>query len=114
MEVRVKFAGGPMDGHTALVDGLDPIRVFFNDEDSRVIVYFRADELLYVIDHVQSTKLSERYEEAKQKIVESTPPSSIRWDSEEQNLDPLEEDGPQTPVDFSNNPIVPDPEEGKP
>lgn len=113
MEVRVKFAGGPMDGHTALVDGLDPIRVFFNDEDRRVIVYFRADELLYVIDHAKSVKLSETFDEVKQKIVESTPPSSIRWDSENQE-EPLEEDQPLPPETFSDTPIDPDTGEATP
>lgn len=93
MEIRVKFAAGPMDGHTALVDGLDPLRVFFNDEDRRVIIYFRADELLYVYDHTKSSFLSDNFDETKAKIIESTPPSSIRWDDGER----LEEDSPNAP-----------------
>lgn len=83
MELPIKFGGGPMDGKSAFVDGLDPLRIFFNDEDKRVIVYFRADELFYAYDHVKSLKLSEMYDEAKQKIVDSTPPSSLRWEETE-------------------------------
>jgi hypothetical protein len=81
MELRVKFAGGPMDGMTALTDGLDEMKVFFNDEDRRVICYFRADELLYAYDHGRSVKLTAIYDDAKAEITQKEP-SSIRWDEQ--------------------------------
>lgn len=80
MEIRVKFAGGPQDGFTAMVDKLDPQKVFFTDEDRRVLVYFRADELLYVYDHVKSTKLSEDFDASKAAILAKFDPSTIRWE----------------------------------
>lgn len=65
MEVTIRFAGGPLDGSVAQTDGLDEAKIFFNEEERRVYLYLRIDELVYVYSHAKSTDLTERYDEVK-------------------------------------------------
>lgn len=65
MEVTVKFAGGPLDGAEALTDKLDEAKIFFDERGRLISLYVRIDELVYAYSHVQSTQLTERYDETK-------------------------------------------------
>lgn len=90
MHVRVKFAGGPLDGQSAQTNGLSEVRVFFPPSERRVIAYWRADELLYAYDHDMSMKLTAIYDEAKAHFAAKTP-SHLMFDDAPFSDEPITE-----------------------
>jgi hypothetical protein len=82
MEIKIRFNGGPLHGTSAMTDGLDECKVFFDDRQRQVTLYSRIDELVYQYDHTVSTNLSAMYDEAKKELL-AAPTSNLRVQFEE-------------------------------
>jgi hypothetical protein len=82
VELRIRFKGGPLDGEIGRTDRLDPLKVFFEDRQRRVLVYVK-DETDYLYDPVKSKGLTEKYDEAKERIMGGRPPASLKFETPE-------------------------------
>lgn len=78
MEIAVSFYNGPLDGTSAMTDGLTEAKIFFNERERQVLLYVRVDELKYAYSMDRSEALTERYDEAKA-FFASKEPASLRF-----------------------------------
>lgn len=101
MEIRISFVGGPMDGMTAVSDGLNEVKVFFPPDTREVLAYKRdpsIDELSYIYDHRLSRELMANYDKTRE-FFNTKIPASLR----------IEDGGPDvmdTDNIFSDGPIT--------
>lgn len=81
MEIRIEFVGGPLDGQTALTDGLDEIKVFFPPNERKVLAYVKFNEIVYAYDTDYSKRLTDVYD-ATVEFFGKHEPASLRFDQD--------------------------------
>lgn len=91
MQVPVKFDGGPLHGSVGYVRVLDEVLLFFDKRQRQIFMYKRTDELQYVFAPDESIALSEKYDEATEKLGAGA--AEVAWERTEENSEePLDSD----------------------